>query len=176
MALALFPKLDLTKTYFMVAGIAGVNPEVATLASVGLSKYAVQVGLAYEFDAREIPANFSTGYVSFGQETPLTYPTTIYGTEVFELNEALRDWAFNVSSGAKLNDSDESVAYRAQYKNVSAYAAGAALPSLIKADTLCSDVYYSGNLLSTAFGNYTTLITNGSGVCMLNLPRGKSND
>jgi purine nucleoside permease len=165
MALTLFPKLDFKKTYFMIAGIAGVNPEVGTLGSVGISKYAVQVGLSYEIDAREKPDNFSTGYIQFGGDTPLTYPGNFYGTEVFELNEGLRDWAFNVSSGVKLNDSDVSVAYRAQYKNNTAYAAGAALPSVIKVDTLCSDVWFTGNLLSSMFGEYTTLITNGSGIC-----------
>jgi purine nucleoside permease len=35
-ALVLSSEFDLTKTYFFVAGIAGVNPEVATLASVTL--------------------------------------------------------------------------------------------------------------------------------------------
>ena len=52
---------DFTKTYFMIAGIAGVSPKVATLGSVTFAKYAVQVALQYEFDAREIPANFTTG-------------------------------------------------------------------------------------------------------------------
>ena len=48
------PKFDLTTTYFMIAGIAGVNPKVATLGSVAFAKYAVQVALEYEFDAREV--------------------------------------------------------------------------------------------------------------------------
>ena len=52
---------DFTKTYFMIAGIAGVSPKVATLGSVTFAKYAVSVELQYEFDAREIPANFTTG-------------------------------------------------------------------------------------------------------------------
>ena len=68
------PKFDLTTTYFMIAGIAGVNPKVATLGSVGFAKYAVQVALQYEFDSREIPANFSTGYVPLGATSPSGYP------------------------------------------------------------------------------------------------------
>ena len=48
------PKFDLTTTYFMIAGIAGVNPKIATLGSVAFAKYAVQVALEYEFDAREV--------------------------------------------------------------------------------------------------------------------------
>ena len=48
------PKFDLTTTYFFIAGIAGVNPKVATLGSVAFAKYAIQVALEYEFDAREV--------------------------------------------------------------------------------------------------------------------------
>ena len=85
------PSFDFSQTYWLIAGIAGVNPEVATLGSVTFAKYAVQVALQYEFDAREMPANFTTGYVPLGATAPGEYPTSIYGTEVFELNEALRD-------------------------------------------------------------------------------------
>ncbi len=60
-ALTFSPLFDFTKTYFMVAGIAGVSPRVATLGSVTFARYAIQVGLQYEFDAREIPDNFTTG-------------------------------------------------------------------------------------------------------------------
>ncbi len=60
-ALTFSPLFNLTHTYFLIAGIAGVNPKVATLGSVTFAKYAVQVALQYEFDAREIPDNFSTG-------------------------------------------------------------------------------------------------------------------
>jgi purine nucleoside permease len=48
------PKFDLTTTYFFIAGISGVNPKVATLGSVAFAKYAIQVALQYEFDAREV--------------------------------------------------------------------------------------------------------------------------
>lgn len=73
-ALVLSSDFNLTKTYFMVAGIAGVNPQIATTASVTFAKYAVQVALQYEFDAREIPANLSTGYVPLGSYSPDQYP------------------------------------------------------------------------------------------------------
>ena len=155
---------DLKKTYFMIAGIAGVNPEVATLGSVTFAKYAVQVALQYEFDAREIPVNFSTGYVPLGAVSPDQYPVNIYGTEVFEVNEALRDVAISFASTASLNDTATSQAYRALYAPVSAYAAATAPPSVVACDVATSDVYYSGALLSEAFENTTKLFTNGSGI------------
>lgn len=60
-ALTFSDLFDFTTTYFLIAGIAGIDPKVATLGSVTFAKYAVQVALQYEFDAREIPVNFSTG-------------------------------------------------------------------------------------------------------------------
>lgn len=53
---------NLTKTYFLMAGIAGINPHVATTGSVTFSRYVVQLDLQYEFDSRQIPSNDSSGY------------------------------------------------------------------------------------------------------------------
>lgn len=143
---------------------SGVNPEVATICSATFARFAVQVALQYEFDPREIPANFSTGYIPLGSTTPDQYPTSIYGTEVFELNQNLQKIAAGFARKATLNDSDDAIAYRAQYAASQAYTIGAAPPTIVECDVATSDVYYSGEILSTAFGNYTTLLTNGSGV------------
>lgn len=167
-ALVLSGKFDLTKTYFLIAGIAGVNPKYGTLGSVALAKYAVQVALQYELDAREMPENFTTGYFAYGTNFPDQYPTTIYGTEVFEVNEALRDVAYDFAARATLADSPESAEYRARYlANGQAHKAATEPPSVIKCDSATSDAYYSGTLLSEAFENTTSVWTNGSGVyCM----------
>jgi hypothetical protein len=106
-------QFDLTSTYFLLAGIAGVNPEVGTVSSVIFARYAIQVALQYEFDIREIPANYSTGYIPQGSTRPDEYPQSIYGTEVFEVNDALRKLAVKFAQTATLNDSDSAVEYRA---------------------------------------------------------------
>jgi purine nucleoside permease len=166
--LVLSGKFDLTKTYFMIGGIAGVNPKHGTLGSVALAKYAVQVALQYEFDAREMPANFTTGYLPYGTFFPDQYPTIIYGTEVFEVNEALRDEVYKYAVKGNLSDSALTADYRAKYvASGMAYVAATEPPSVVKCDSATSDVYYSGALLSEAFENTTTIWTNGSGVyCM----------
>ncbi|KAL8945886.1 MAG: hypothetical protein Q9222_007639 [Ikaeria aurantiellina] len=147
----------------MVAGIAGINPKVATLGSVTFARFAIQVALQYEFDAREIPDNFTTGYVPLGSVTPTQYPQSIYGTEVFELNRPLRDLAISFARAASLNDSAAASAYRANYASTSAYTPASEPPSVVACDVATSDVYFSGTLLSEAFENTTTLFTNGSG-------------
>jgi len=163
-SLVRYKRFDLTSTYIMVAGIAGVNPEVATIAAVTFARYAVQVALQYEFDPRELPANYSYGYIPFGATNNFDYPSTIYGTEVFEVNQNLQKLAIGFARKAQLNDSTAAIAYRKKYAVSPKYKAGAAPPSVIACDVATSDVYYSGTILSSGFGNYTKLITNGTGV------------
>ena len=164
MALTSSSLFDLCKTYFMIAGNAGVNPVCGTTGSVAFSRYAVQVGLQYEFDPRDIPANYSTGYIPQGAEVPGQYPVYIYGTEVFELNNNLRDRAITLASKANLSDNPVAKAYRAQYPHSEA---AANLPSVFAGDTASSDNWFSGPTLGDAFANFTTLVTNGTGkYCM----------
>jgi purine nucleoside permease len=164
-ALVLSEHFDLTSTYFLIAGIGGINPEVTTISSVTFARYAVQVALQYEIDPREIPANFSTGYVPQGSTTPDQYPSNIYGTEVFEVNDALRKLAVSFARTATLNDSAEAVAYRALYTSPDgSYDAGTQSPSVVECDVATSDVYWSGRLFGEALSNYTRLITNGTGI------------
>lgn len=159
-ALYLSPLFDLTKTYFMIAGIAGVNPYYGTTGTAAFARYAIQVALQYEIDAREIPSNWSTGYFAIGSIAPAQYPAIIYGTEVFELNVNLRDKAVSLAADVQLNDSSDAIAYRAKYD----YAPANEPPKVTTGDSATSDVYYSGALLGESFGNYTYLLTNGTGV------------
>ncbi|KAL3470005.1 purine nucleoside permease [Aspergillus californicus] len=158
-------RFNLTSTYFLIAGIAGISPEVGTIAGVTFARFAVQVALQYEFDAREIPMNMSTGYIPQGATAPGQYPTSIYGTEVFEVNENLRDIAAAFAKNATLADTDVAKEYRALYAaDGEIYSAGTKAPSVINCDTSTSDVYFSGRLLGEAFSNTTSVLTSGQGL------------
>ncbi|KAG6829234.1 hypothetical protein H0H92_005236 [Tricholoma furcatifolium] len=161
-ALALSPLFDLTTTYFMIAGIAGVNPKVTTVNSVTFARYAVQVALQYEFDARERPAGFPTGYVPQGSTNPEEYPQTLYGTEVFEVNDELRKLAVGFASAAKLEDSALTQSVRAMYNTTPDFKPATEPPSVVACDTATADVFWTGDLLGEAFENTTRLFTNGS--------------
>ena len=99
-----------------------------------------------------------------GSTDPTQYPQSIYGTEVFEVNDNLRQLAIGFAKTATLNDSSAAKAYRANYAQTNAYKAGSEGPSVVACDVATSDVYFSGTLLSEAFENTTKLFTNGSGV------------
>ena len=104
-SLVLDETFDLRSTYFLIAGIAGVNPELGTTGSVLFARFEVQVALQYEFDVRDIGSNFSTGYIPYGVKVPGEYPKAIYGTEVFEVNDALR----SIVSSAPTSSSQQDV-------------------------------------------------------------------
>lgn len=163
-ALIFASTFNLTSTYFLVAGIAGINPHIATTGSVTFARYAVQFDLQYEFDARQIPANDSSGYFPQNSYYPdeaagIDYPGEIYGTEVFELNDNLKQRAMYLATQVALNDTPDAQAYRATYP----YAPANQPPSVVACDTGTSNVYWSGSTLGDAFSNYTQLLTNGSG-------------
>ncbi|KND93812.1 Purine nucleoside permease [Tolypocladium ophioglossoides CBS 100239] len=168
MALVLSREFDLRQTYFLLAGIAGVNPQYATIGSVALARFAVQVALQYEIDPRSLPQDWTTGYISYGRNYPFEYPCITYGTEVFEVNDKLREVAFTLASKANLTDDEGPRQYRSRYAGTRhRYAMGSEPPSVVKCDSATSDVYYSGTRLAQAFENTTDVWTNGTGVyCM----------
>lgn len=155
---------NLATTYFLIAGVAGVSPKVTTIGSVTFARFAVQVALQYQIDAREIPTDWPTGYVPQGSYSPDQYPGYIYGTEVFELNDALRQRVIDFASNVTLVDSEDAQAVRANYANTSLYGPGADTPSVVACDTATSDVWFSGSLLGETFENTTLLFTNGTAV------------
>ena len=50
------PAFDLSQAYWLVTGIAGIDPEDASIGSVAWSSFLVDGDLGHEIDAREIPA------------------------------------------------------------------------------------------------------------------------
>ncbi|OAA73398.1 Purine nucleoside permease [Cordyceps fumosorosea ARSEF 2679] len=165
-ALLLSPLLDLRSAYLLLGGIAGAHPGRATLGSVALARYAVQVGLQYEVDPREAPADWASGYVALGSDRPGAYPRVVYGTEVYELNANLRDAAYELAAAATLDDGggEEAAALRARYPSGSAAAAS---PGLLRCDVTTSDVYFVGDALARAFDRTAAVWTNGSAAyCM----------
>jgi len=153
---------DLRSTYFLIAGIAGISPRIGTIGGVTFPRFAVHVGLQFEIDSREVPAHFHTGYIPQGSSSPDQYPTRIYGTEVYELSDALRQHAIRLAKQVTLFDDTLSQAYRANYASNPDYAPAAAPPSVIACDTATADQFWSGRLLAEAMENTTKLFTNGT--------------
>jgi purine nucleoside permease len=160
MALVFSSRFDLGRTYFLVGGIAGIDPAQGTVGSAAWAKYLVDFGIQWELDGREIPSGWKTGFLGINTKDPTQKPPLDYRTEVFQLNTQLADAAFALSRQVVLSDSPEAQAARAKYD----YAPANRPPSVIQCDTLTSDTWWSGTLIGERARQWTKMLTDGKGV------------
>jgi purine nucleoside permease len=160
MALVFSRVFDLSRTYFIVAGIAGMNPEQGTVGSVAWARYLVDFGIQWELDGREAPPKWSSGYFGINTKGPGDKPPLDYKTEVFQLNEALLAKAYALSRSVALSDGAEAQAARAKFR----YSPANQPPKVIVCDTLAGDTWFSGKILGERATTWTKLLTDGKGV------------
>jgi len=106
MALGLDPRFDLSHAYWLVAGIAGGSPDRVSLGSAVWARYVVDGDLGYEIDAREMPPDWTTGYLPLRKARPFEPPAAPLDGQVYTLNAALAEWAFNLTRSTPLADTD----------------------------------------------------------------------
>jgi len=160
MAVTLDPRFDLRQTYVLIAGIAGIDPARGTLGTAAWARYLVDVGIAHELDAREMPRGWASGYFGIMTKGPGEKPKLEYHTEVAQLDEALLQKALALSRNATLADSDAAKAYRKRYRQAAARQA----PSVTQCDTLGGDTWWHGDKLGEHARAWTRLLTDGKGV------------
>jgi purine nucleoside permease len=163
--LVLSGRFDFTKTYFILSGIAGGNPRLTTLGGVAFARFAVQVDTQMEWDSREIPSSWKAGYVPMGTHTPDSFPLGVHGSEVYELNDNLRQISMEFARQATLEDSKKAVATRAKYAGSpdDIYQAATLPPTALEGDVLSSNTFWHGFHLSESMDNVTKVYTAGKG-------------
>lgn len=148
-ALANDPRFDLRHSYWVLAGIAGIDPNVASVGSAAWAEYVVDGDLAYEIDAREIPPDWSTGYVPLNRSAPYQPPTpdpsSQSGTNLFHLNAGLVNWAVALTADTPLADTPDLQAIRARYTG---FPNAQRPPFVLKGDTLAAGTFWIGSLLN----------------------------
>ena len=105
MALGLDSRFDLTSAYWIIAGIAGIDPEDASIGSAVWSSYLVDGDLAHEIDPREMPDDWDFGYFARSTTSPFDPNRPEPTGEMFVANPSLRDWAFELTKDVDLPDS-----------------------------------------------------------------------
>ncbi len=151
---------DLHKAYFLIAGIAGIDPARGTIGSAAWARYVVDSGIAHEFDARDMPRSWNDGYFGVLTGGPGEVPKFEYRTEVYRLNEDLLQRSLKLSRDAALEDSEDARAYRKHYGTAPADQP----PAVIQCDTLSSDTWWAGRRLGEHARRWTRLLTKGEGV------------
>ena len=150
MALGQDPRFDLSRAYWLIAGIAGGDPTDVSLGSAVWARHVVDGDLLYEIDAREIPEDWPYGLIPLGAKQPAETPADIstgwtLNTVHFALNAALADWAYAQTADVELADTEAMQAFRAQYKTLD----NAQRPPFVtRGDTLSSGTYWHGALLN----------------------------
>lgn len=145
MAVGMSGQFDLSQSYILVAGIAGIDPADGTLGSAAWAEWVVDGDLAHEYDAREMPEGWDYPYFRLGCDDPWCADGSAYGNEVFQLNPALVEWAFTLSQDVELMDNEQAAEYRANYP---AGTPASEPPSVLRCDTLAASTYWHGALLS----------------------------
>jgi purine nucleoside permease len=159
MALGLDPRFDLRHAYWLIAGIAGGSPNRISIGSAAWARWVVDGDLGYEIDPREMPADWTTGYIPLRKTKPFELPAAPPDGQVYALNSNLANWAFNLTSNLPLPDSS-------QLKEVRSHFDGAAAqnkPAVILGDEISSSTFWHGKLSDAWATEWMRYFTAGEG-------------
>ncbi len=159
MALGLDPRFDLSHAYWVIAGIGGIDPQAGTLGSAVWSDWVVDGDYAYEFDAREIPKEWTTGYLPLRKSKPFEGPRTDENGLAFHLNSGLVTWALERTKDTPLMDLPGLQERRMQFTGEAAHGK----PIVQRGDVMSSSTFYHGKKMSEWARAWVKYHTGGAG-------------
>lgn len=161
MALGLDPRFDLSRAYWVVAGIAGIDPEDGSTGSAVWADWIVDADLAHEIDAREIPMHWATGYIPLRKTMPYELPRREPDEgEAYQLESRLVAWALRLTKDVGLEDT---TAMREQREKYASHAAARTPPRVFRGDTLSGGTFWHGRKLSEWANGWVKYHTGGRG-------------
>lgn len=159
MAVGLDPRFDLSHAYWIVAGIAGGTPEKVSLGSAAWARWVVDSDLGYEIDAREMPKEWSTGFMPLRKTKPFEPPAAPLEGQVFALNADLAEWAFQLTREVKLADTDRLKEVRKEFDG----AAANRMPFVTMGDEITGSRYWHGKLEDAWAAEWMRYFSDGKG-------------
>ena len=150
MALGMDDRFDVSNAYWLVAGIAGADPEDLSLGSAAWAKFVIDGDLLIEIDAREIPDDWAYGIIPLGGDKPAKVESDLstgwtVDTIKFALNDPLVNWAYRLTRDVVIPESNGLAKFRAQFGgNPNAMKP----PFVTIGDTLSSSTYWHGHHLN----------------------------
>ncbi len=161
MALGMDPRFDLSNAYWLVAGIAGVDPADMSLGSVAWAEWLVDGDIAHQIDMREAPRSWSTGYVPLHKSRPYEQPRQEDDEgAVYHLNAGLAEWAFQLTKDIQLQDIEDLKVLRSRYVN---FPNARKPPFVLKGDNMASSTFWHGKLLTDWANDWVDYWTNEEG-------------
>lgn len=165
MALGMDDRFDLSNAYWVIAGIAGGDPEDLSLGSAAWAKWVIDGDLLFEIDAREIPEDWPYGIVPLGGHKPAKTEADLstgwtVDTIKFQLNEPLVEWAYQQSKDVKVPVIDAVATFRKQFSD---QPNAMKEPFVTIGDTLSASTYWHGHYLNEWANDWVRLYSGQSG-------------
>ncbi len=159
MALGLDPRLDLSHAYFLVAGIAGVDPKVGSIGSAAWASFVIN-DVSRQIDSREMPAAWPYGLFVIGAHEPNVLPDKPMSNDLYKLNAGLAHWAYEKTREVRIPDND---AMQKSREGWDGYPAAGKAPMVFEGDSFASDTYWHGKVMTQYAEDWVKLWTGGRG-------------
>lgn len=160
MMLGMDPRFDLSQSYWLVAGIAGFDPEDASIGSAAWAEYLVDGDLSHEIDAREMPEDWPFGYIARHTDKPFDPDKPEPTGEMFQLNPELTEWAYQLTKDLELPDFESLTETRELYTE---HPNAQLAPFVLKGDNLAALTFWHGAILNDWANQWVDYWSNGKG-------------
>jgi purine nucleoside permease len=160
MALGMDDRFDLSKAYWLIVGIAGIDPEDAPVGSAVWSEYLVDGDLGHHIDSREIPEDWPFGYFPRYTMGPFDPNKPEPTGELYQLNPGLTDWAFELTKDIEIPDDPSVRKERALYTE---HPKAQGKPIVLKGDHIAALTFWHGMLLNDWANRLVSYWTDGKG-------------
>jgi purine nucleoside permease len=138
-------RFDLRQTYFLLAGISGIDPNFGSVGSAVWAPHVINGGLAHEVDAREIAADWPDGFTPIQGSTPDMRPVpalhSLWGDMAYTIDPGTLAWAFALTRNVALPDGPELQKTRARYVG---FPRAQTPPEVSEGDTIASATFWTG--------------------------------
>ena len=162
MALGLDPRFDLTHAYVLINGIAGVDPQVASIGSAAWASFVIN-DVGRSIDEKEAPKDWPYGIFPIGSiapNPPTIRPAAWFSSNNYPLNPKLAAWAFAQTRDLKLGDDAGAAAFRAEFKD---FPNALKPPFVLMGDSFASDLFWHGAVMTRYARDWVKLYTAGKG-------------
>lgn len=159
MGLGMDPRFDFSKSYWLIAGVGGANPQAMTIGSVAVARYVIDADKKHVLDPREMPESWRFGTTPYGntsEEFPL--PLVDDYRTVFRLNQGIANWVIQHCKGLDLaqfiTEQD-----REQCARYTGDSAAREKPKVMLGEVLAGDNFWHGRMMNewaTAWVDYWT--------------------
>ena len=109
-------QFDVSHAYWIVAGIAGVDPRAGSIGSAAWARWVVDGDPLYEMDEREVPGDWAWGLYALGTHEPRRKGSAAGSSGMaWRLDPGLVGWAFGLTRDLNLPDNEKLQTARAAY-------------------------------------------------------------